>query len=290
MVDIYAFLQTVITGLATGSLIGLGAVGLTLSYGVTRFINLAYGEFLTYAAFTTLGFTLVGLSLPVSGVLAVVVVGGFGVVLARVFFRPFREAGSVPLLIVSLGVGYAVRSLLGIFVGSTEYSYGRPVAAPLTIGELYISKINLLIIGCAVALMFGIHVLLQHTATGRRMRATSGNRELAEISGIDIDGVIRKTWFISSALGALAGIFLAITFPPFRVVLGWLFMPMIFAATLLGGIGRPYGAMLGGLIVGELMSFGTYYVSSSYTRVYAFAVLILVLLFRPEGLFRGEEV
>lgn len=290
MADLNAFVQTVITGLAQGSLIGLGAVGLTLSYGVTRFINLAYGEFLTYAAFATLGFILVGVSLPVAGVIAVVLVGGFGVVMARVFFRPFREAGSVPLLIVSLGVGYAVRSLLGIFVGSTRYSYDRSVASPLTFGELYISKINLLIIGSAVALMFGIHILLQYTTTGRRMRATSSNRELAEISGIDIDSVIRKTWFISAALGALAGIFLAMIFPPFRVVLGWLFMPMIFAATLLGGIGRPYGAMLGGILVGELMSFGTFYISPAYTRVYAFGILIVVLLFRPEGLLRGEEV
>jgi branched-subunit amino acid ABC-type transport system permease component len=290
MVDLISFIQTLITGIATGSLIGLGAVGLTLSYGVTRFINLAFGEFLTYAAFITLGFTAYGLGIPTSAVLAVVLVGIMGIVISRVFFRPFREAGSVPLLIVSLGVGFAVRSLLGIFVGTAGHSFERGVASPLRFGQLYLTKINLFIIVSAIGFMVGLHVLLQHTAVGRRMRATSSNRTLAEISGVNVDSVIRRTWFFSAALGAVAGLYLALTFPPFRVIMGWYFMPMIFAATLVGGIGRPYGAMIGGLIIGVLMQLGTYYLSSSYTRTYAFIALVVVLLVRPEGLFRGEEV
>ena len=204
------FLQTLVFGLIEGSVIAVGAVGLTLSYGVTRFINFAYGEFLAYGAYLT-----------------VFLAGGiFGV--------------SMPL----------------------------PAAA--------------------VATMLAIHFLLQRTMLGKRMRATSGNRSLAEVAGIDTTNVVRQTWFISAAAGALSGVLYAVLFSPFRPGVGFAYLIVIFAATLLGGIGRPYGAMLGAFVIGLAMNFGSTYLSADYTRAYAFLILVGVLLLKPEGIRGGE--
>ena len=209
------FLQAVVFGLVEGSVVSVGAVGLTLSYGVTRFINFAYGEFLAYGAF---------LALFLSGAVA---------------------GGAIPL----------------------------PVAA---------------LVAVSVATMLGVHFLLQRTMLGKTMRATSGNRSLAEVAGIDTDAVIRKTWFISAAAGGLAGILYGVLFAPFRPTFGFGYLIVVFAATLLGGIGRPYGAMLGAVLIGLMISLGSTYLSASYDQAYAFIALVAVLLVRPEGIRGGE--
>ncbi|MFB6268577.1 MAG: branched-chain amino acid ABC transporter permease [Halobacterium sp.] len=286
-------LQTVVFGLIEGSVIAVGAVGLTLSYGVTRFINFAYGEFLTYGAYLTVflagGVLGVSLPLPAAAVVAVVLVGALGVAVSRTFFEPISDRGALPLLITSIGVSFILRNVLQGWVGVSA----RQLPIPLLrrkeyFGLVKLTDLELGVVVAGVVSMLAIHVLLQRTMLGKRMRATSGNRSLAEVAGIDTTNVVRQTWFISAAAGALSGVLYAVLFSPFRPGVGFEYLIVIFAATLLGGIGRPYGAMLGAFFIGLAMNFGSTYLSANYTRAYAFIILVGVLLLRPEGIRGGE--
>lgn len=280
--------QAILFGLVNGSVIAVGAVGLTLSYGVTRFINFAYGEFLTYGAYAALLFTGVGLGMPVATVLAVALVSVLGVAVARGFFTPLRERGPLPLLITSIGVAFILRNLLRAGAGTDARQLPVPLMRPWTFGELHLNPVAGLVLAASVLTMLVVHLLLSRTMLGKKMRATSGNRRLASIAGIDTEGIIRRTWVVSAGTGALAGVLLAVQFPPFRPVMGWNFLLVVFAATLLGGIGKPYGAMVGSLVVGVSMSLGTTFLSADYNMGYAFFILVGVLLVRPEGIAGGE--
>ena len=280
--------QTVLYGLINGSVIAVGAVGLTLSYGVTRFINFAYGEFLTlgaYAALLVVGF---GVGVPVASLVALAVVGLLGVGLARVFYDPLSERGPLPLLITSIGLAFVLRNAVRAVAGTEARQLPVPLVRPWTLGGLRLTPVEAGILLTALATMLVVHLLLTRTMLGKQMRATSGNRQLAAIAGIDTDAVVRRTWFLSSVVGALSGVLLAIQFSPFRPTMGWDFLIVVFAATLLGGIGKPYGAMAGALVVGVAMSLGTRYIATEYTMAYAFVILVGVLLLKPEGIAGGE--
>jgi branched-subunit amino acid ABC-type transport system permease component len=286
-------LQVIIFGLIEGSVIAVGAVGLTLSYGVTRFINFAYGEFLTYGAYLTLFLAggLFGLSmpLPAAAVVAIAIVGGLGVAVSRTFFEPIADRGALPLLITSIGVSFILRNLLQGWVGVDARQLPTPLLRRQEyLGLVQLTDLELGIVVAGVMTMVAIHLLLQHTMLGKRMRATSGNRSLAEVAGIDTTSVVRQTWFVSGAAGALSGVLYAVLFSPFRPGVGFEYLIVIFAATLLGGIGRPYGAMLGAFAIGLAMNFGSTYLSANYTRAYAFLILVAVLLVKPEGIRGGE--
>lgn len=283
------FAQVVVFGLINGSVIAVGAVGLTLSYGVTRFINFAYGEFLTYGAFLALLVaTVSGAPVYVAAVVAIACVGVLGVAIARIFFKPIRGRGPLPLLITSIGVAFLLRNLMRGVAGASPQSLPVPLIRPISVGSVKISPVGIAVFVVSMLAMGVIHLLLTRTMLGRKMRATSGNRQLARVAGIDTDRVIRRTWFVAAAAGGLAGVLLAVQFPPFRPITGWRFLLVVFAATILGGIGKPYGAMIGSLIVGLAMSLGSFYVSGSYTLAYAFGILVAVLLVRPEGIAGGE--
>lgn len=292
LTEVATFLQALVFGLVEGSIIALGAVGLTLSYSVTRFINFAYGEFLAYGAYLTLFVaslgTAVSFPLPVAAAIAAVTVGGIGVAVARVFFRPISGRGALPLLITSIGVGFVLRYTL--FAGATAGARQLPVplVRPIQVFGVGATWIELVVVGVSAVAMLAIHLLLQRTMLGKMMRATSGNRSLAEAAGVDTISVVRKTWFISAAAGGLAGVLYAVLFSPFRPTFGFEYLIIVFAATLLGGIGRPYGAMLGAVLIGFVINLGSTYLSPEYDQAYAFVVLVLVLLFRPEGIRGGE--
>lgn len=284
------FIQSLINGFITGSVIALGAVGLTLSYAVTRFINFAYGEFLTFGAFFAWAAVVAGLALPISAVIGVIGVGLLGILVSLLFYRPIRSRGPIPLLITSIGVALILRSSLRGIVGTRGKQYPIPLIQPFRFDGLFIGKIDTLMVLISFSTIAVIFAILKFTTLGKTMRATSGNRMLTRVSGIDVDQVIRRTWFISAAVGGLAGILLAIRFQPFRPIMGWRFLLVVFAATLVGGIGRPIGAMFGALIIGVTMSVGTTFFASEYTLGYAFIMLVIVLLARPEGILGGEEV
>lgn len=282
--------QTIIFGVTIGSVVAVGAVGLTLSYGVTRFINFAYGDLLTLGAFSA--FFLIrdaGLTLPVAIAISTVLVGLIGVAIARIFYDPLMPRGPFPLLLTSIGVAFVLQNLLRMWFGSNPKRFPVPLERPWTVGDIFIPKAQGRIALVALACMLAIHLLLKYTLLGKMMRAASDNEVLARVSGVNTQRIVRLTWFISSAIAGLAGVLLAVTQVSIRPIMGWSFLLVIFAATLLGGIGSPYGAMLGAIIVGLGLELGTTYIAADYTFAFAFAILVLVLLFRPQGIMGGIE-
>jgi branched-subunit amino acid ABC-type transport system permease component len=277
-----------VNGVVSGAAIGLAAVGLTLSYGVSQFINFAYGEYLTYGAFLTVALGGLGLGIPIAAVLAVLLVGALTAGLAALFFRPLRSEGQIPLLITSFGVAFVMRTALRGYAGTGGRTFGLPLMRPIQLWEIYLPVVDAVVLVVTLVVMLCVYALLYHTLLGKRMRALSGNRTLARIEGIDVDRTTNYSWFVSGTVGALAGVLLALRIQPFKPTLGWEFLLVVFAATILGGIGRPLGAVLGSLIIGLTMSLGSTYLSSSYTVGYAFIVLIVTLLLRPQGILEGE--
>lgn len=281
-------IQTVVYGLAIGGVISVSAVGLTLSYGVTRFINFAYGEFLTLGAYLALLSVSAGLPLALAIPVSVVAVGVAGVVLARLVYDPIMDRGFLPLLVTSVGLAFVLHNLVRMVAGSNPLRFPMPLMRPWRLGGVFLPKEQVLIILIALAAMLLVHLLLRHTMLGKMMRAVSDNTQLARVAGIRARRIRAHTWLISAAIGALGGGLLAITQVTVVPDMGWRFLLVVFAAVLLGGIGSPYGAMIGGLLVGLAMELGSTYVSPDYTYGFAFLILIAVLLARPRGLLGGR--
>lgn len=276
-------------GLITASVLALAAVGLSLQFGVTNYINFAYGEFLTIG--TYLAWTLshvLHLNIYVSMVLAVPIMGVFALLLNRFLLRPFTKKG-VPLLfllVVTFGLSLFLSNLTLAIWGPDFKSLDLPAEVPYAIGPFLFTTSQLAIIGIAVVAMAALHILLTRTEIGKAMRAMSDSVDLAQISGIDTDRITSFTWLLSGCLAGLAGIVLAINITSFQPSFGGEFLFVIFAAVILGGVGSPYGAMLGALVIGLATEMSAVLINSAYKNDVAFALLILALLLRPQGIIR----
>jgi branched-subunit amino acid ABC-type transport system permease component len=276
-------------GLITASVLALAAVGLSLQFGVTNYINFAYGEFLTIATYVawTLSHSL-HLNIYVSMVLAVPIMGVFALLLNRFLLRPFTKKG-VPLLfllVVTFGLSLFLSNLTLAIWGPDFKSLDLPAEVPYALGPFLFTTSQLAIIGIAVVAMAALHILLTRTEIGKAMRAMSDSVELAQISGIDTDRITSFTWLLSGCLAGLAGIVLAINITSFQPSFGGEFLFVIFAAVILGGVGSPYGAMLGALVIGLATEMSAVLINSAYKNDVAFALLILTLLLRPQGIIR----
>jgi len=276
-------------GLITASVLALAAVGLSLQFGVTNYINFAYGEFLTLGAY--LAWTLshgLGLNIWLSVGLATLVTGGFAVLLNHVLLKPFTEKG-VPLrflLVVTFGLSLFLSNLILALWGPNFKSLDLPRESPFAVGPLLFTTSQLTIIGIAVAAMAAVHMLLTRTEIGKAMRAMSDSVDLAQVSGIDTNRITSFTWLLSGCLAGLAGIVLVVNITSFQPSVGGEFLFVIFAAVILGGVGSPYGAMLGALIIGLATEMSAIIINSAYKNDVAFGLLILTLLMRPQGIIR----
>jgi neutral amino acid transport system permease protein len=280
------FLLGVGFGLVTSSIIALSAVALSLQYSVTDVPNFAHGELMTlgaYAAYETQRFTS---SLIVAGLVAVVVGACFGLILNSALLRPFRQAGAkrLVLFIVTIAFGLIVQNILLLVYGGSSRAYILPPSTADKIGPFILTHRDIAVIVLGVIVMLAIHVLLKYTRFGVAQRAVSDNRELARVSGISVNTIIQVTWLISGALGGVAGFVLGATVGSLTPTLGFSFLLVIFAAAIVGGIGKPYGAMAGALIIGLATEVSALYVPADYKEVIAFGILVLVLLVRPQGL------
>jgi branched-chain amino acid transport system permease protein/neutral amino acid transport system permease protein len=297
-------LQLVIIGTIVGSIVGLGAMGLTLSYGVMKFANFAHGDSMALGMF--LAFIIVGdlgwagsnignLSfgwgmIPAIG-LAMAGVAALNVGADLTIYRRLRSrgAGIIAMAIASLGLGIMVRAVIQMIWGSAPQRYSTGINRALTLpGDLKVKPDQFFIVGLTIVVALGLYLLLYRTQLGKAMRATSDNPELAEIAGIDTQRIRLSTWAISGALTALAGVMLAIQ-AQLRFNSGFEFLLPLFAATILGGIGNPWGALLGGLIVGVTQEVSTEWIDPGLKPGVPFVLLILILLVRPRGIF-GSSV
>ena len=301
------FIGLAANGVVYSSIIVLGSIGLSLIYSIAGFANFAHGDTMTVGAYATLiafgaiggvGFSVLGL--PLGFFIALLVGAAVTVAVAliteRIVYKPL-DIGSIGLLITSIGVAFVYRALIQMRYSSDVRRLGidplRPIDALLEYG-IRITEHDLAIVVSAVVLVAGLHVVLQYTDLGRKMRATADNPDLARASGIRTRRVELWTWVIGAGLAGAGGAFLGL-FNQLVPRMGFNELLVIFAAVILGGIGSVYGAMLGGLVIGMVVEMTPILttvgipISSEYGAALAFVIMVLVLLVRPEGI-AGQAV
>lgn len=283
MIDV---LQVALYGLVLGSIIVLGAIGLTLTYGIFNFANFAHGDMMTLGAYFAL-FYRFGLGWPLAvSLVAAMISGAFvSVLIDKLVYRRLRHRGSITLLIASVGVALILRNLIRVFWGPDNHYYRRGIQFPIRWMGLRIKPDHLWILSVALALVILVHLFLRYTKVGKAMRAMADNMDLAMVTGIDTERIVAWTWVIGTALAVAAGFLLGLDTQLFPDM-GWNLLLPIFAAVILGGIGSPYGAMAGGLIIGLTQELSTLFISTAYKPVVAFVIMIVILLIRPDGIFR----
>lgn len=274
-----------ITGLLTASLLALGAIGLSLTFGVARFANVAHPDFMmlgAYAAFTLNA--LLGLPFWPAALLGVVLAVAIGVPAAHIAYDKLPVTGTVQLLIISIGVSFVLRHVVLFAFGSNFLQFGVPLQRPYVWGPVRLTVYQILTLVIAAALGLAVHLLLTRTSLGRVLRAMSDNPVLCEISGADVSRARLTMWTVAVALASIGGILLGLNLV-IQPNMGWDTIIPIFSAVILGGIGNPYGAMAGALVIGLVQEWSTLVVPSAYKEAIAFAVMAVCLMFRPRGLW-----
>ena len=272
-----------------GAMYALLAIGYTMVYGIIKLINFAHGEiFMSGAFFTWYFMSAVGLPLPVSALIGILLATLLGIGVERIAYRPLRNAPRFTVVISVLGMSIFLQNMARIIWGAEfqvfDVTFNTP---PLCIGSVIIPFKKLLVLFTAIVLMVGLGLFVKKTFLGKAMRAAAADREAAEMMGISVNLVVVLTFAIGSAMGAVAGILYAINYSSIDPYMGFNAGMKAFAAAVLGGIGNIYGAMLGGVLLGIFEGVGAGYISSMYRDAIAFSVLILALIFRPQGIL-GE--
>jgi branched-chain amino acid transport system permease protein len=309
-------LQIIADGLVIGSVISLGAIGLTLTFSILRFSNFGHGELLAWGAYFALsalalfgalfdahfgttpakpfGPLSFGWPLLAALALAALAVALLTLLLDAALFKRLRQQGAITLVIASFGAALALRNLLLFFYGGVPryYSQDLQIAVPLlprsVWGGLRITPDQMFVLALTLVTVIAVHLFLSRSTLGRAMRATAMNPQLARVAGIDPERIWRATWVIGAVLAALAGVFAGLTVQ-LRPTLGLDLLLPLFAAAILGGIGSVWGAVLGGLIVGLAESVAVGLVGAEYRAAASFFVLIAILLLRPTGIFAEKS-
>jgi branched-subunit amino acid ABC-type transport system permease component len=273
-------------GLVTASILAVAGVGFTLQFGVTNILNLAYGDIMTASAFIAYLVTSAGVSVWLALVAGAAFGGVFSVLLNRAVYTPFVRRGTrlFGMIIVTISVSLIVQNGLQAIFGASFFSLKMARPAPVHIAGMVFTTVQLAIIGIAVAAMLLIHLLLRYTKLGKAMRATASDPELARNCGIATDRVIDLAWALSGTLCGLAGVILVMNVGAFTDTTGSQFLIPIIAVAVLGGIGQPYGAMLGALVIGIASEVAAAVINPDYKDVVAFVILVIVLLVRPQGI------
>ena len=295
-------------GLLLGVIISVAAVALSLLYSVTRIVNFAHGEIIALGAILTLffsgsvdsrvlfldRFSPLEINFTVSAILAVILCGIFGGLLELLLFRPLRRSnvGNIAVLVVTIGLSIFVRHLYLLFATGKVQNFPLELQRRETYLFFDMTPRNLKVLIAAIMVMSTVGLILSYTKLGKAMRAVRDSEKLANVSGVNSDYIIFITWVFSSMLAGLAGIFQAII-NDVRWNMGFLILLLIFAGTVLGGIGTSFGAMVGGFLIGVLVqiSVGLPFMEGHVEakNAVALAIMILILLFRPQGIFGKKE-
>ncbi len=300
--------QVLVDGLVAGAMIGLGAVGVTLTYAILRFANFAHGEFVSWGAYAALAVSAAlgtlapglarplgpfsfGWSLPLGLLAAAAITALLALAVDGLLFWPLRRRGGAVIILVmaSFGAALTLRNLLEFIFTSAPayYSQALQIALPLGAG-LRATPDQLLALGLALALVAAVHLLLTTTALGRAMRAVAENQQLSGIAGVDVRKVVRTAWALGAGLAAAAGV-MAGLLVQIRPTMGLDLLLPLFAAAILGGIGSVPGAMLAGLIVGLAEAICVAWLGAEWRAAVAFVILVAILMLRPQGLFGRAE-
>ncbi len=295
----HELLQTTVNGLTTGCLYALIALGYSMVYGILKLLNFAHGDLYMVGAY--IGYFVIqwfggpnAVSIPVPLLLAIMVllaavgVGVLGMAIERFAYRPLRDAPRIAPLITALGVSFVLENTVLLLFGGFTRSYSTPTFisfnSGITLDGVRIDSVELMIFGLSFAMMYGLHQLVQRTTLGKSMRAVASDREAAEMLGINVDRTIALTFFIGSAMAGVAGVMSGLAFNQISNTIGFLAGLKAFTAAVVGGIGSIAGSMIGGLLIGLCESFSASYVSSEYTDLIVFGILIATMLLRPTGI------
>ena len=273
-------------GLITASILAIAAVGFTLQFSVTNILNLAYGDIMTACAFCAYLTNHAGLNIWISLLIAALFGAIFSMLLNRFIYFQFVRRGTrlFAMIIVTIAVSLIIQNLLLAIFRPTFFSYQASPGPSYDFGSMVFTGSQLTIIGIAVAAMLCVHLLLTQTKLGKAMRATATNPALARSCGVATDRVIDAAWLTSGALCGVAGVVLVLNTATFSETTGAGFLVPIIAAAVLGGIGQPYGAMLGAVTIGLATEVAAAVINPAYKDMVAFGILIAVLLLRPQGI------
>jgi branched-chain amino acid transport system permease protein len=283
------FWQQMVNALNLGAMYSMLAIGYTMVYGIVKLINFAHGEIFMCGAFFTWWFmTSFAIPFPIAALMGIMMSTVLGIGVERIAYRPLRNAPRFAVIISVLGMSIFLQNMARIIWGAESQTFDVDFdVAPIIIGNVVIPIKKVFILATSFVLMVFLGLYVKKTFIGKAMRATAADPEAAEMMGININAVIVLTFAIGSAMGAVAGILFAINYNSIDPFMGFNAGLKAFTAAVLGGIGNIYGAMIGGILLGLFEGIGAGYISSMYRDAFAFGVLILVLIFRPEGLL-GE--
>ena len=283
-------MQILFNSAVTGTLYLIGAVGLSITYGLSGFPNFAHAEFLTFGAF--IGYSVanqLGLGLPLAFIIASLTTGGVGVLCYRGIFQPLAKRGAttIHLMIASIALGFIIRYSIGAGWGWTPL-YFTTTWSTFDVGPLRVTGLWLWLILTATGLALTMHLVLMRTKMGKAIRASASNSELALASGINVDRVILITWFIGASLAAIAGMFRGANTQVWPMT-GWDIILPIFAVVILGGIGNYYGAIVAAFVIGLTENIGVVVLTNlglatEYRMALAFLIIIITLIVKPQGL------
>jgi branched-chain amino acid transport system permease protein len=283
------FLQFLFSGVTVGATYALAALGFTLIYNASNVINFAQGEFIMLGGMLAVLFTQAGLPLPVALILAIIVPAIVGVVLEKVAIEPVKGAETVTLIIITIGASLVIRGLVQVFLGKATHSLPAFSGdTPIEILGATLMPQSLWVLGVTALVVVALWYFFNRTLQGKAMLATSFNRLAAELVGINTSWVLFMSFAMSAALGALGGILvtpITLTSYDAGIMLGL----KGFVAAVVGGLGSGLGAVLGGLLVGVLEAMGAGYISSNYKDAMPFVLILLILFFKPRGLFGGTS-
>lgn len=278
-----------INGLSAGSIYALVAVGYSMVFGVLQMHNFSHGDTLMFGTYTALALILAGFPLVAAIPLAIAVGGLFGFVIERLVFRPTRGVNRMVPTVGAIGVALIIRNTAQSIWGTTTLPF--PVAVPsktYEIAGIGVSSTQIFVLAAAAGLMMLTHLFVRHTLMGKAMRAVQQDIDAAGYMGIPVNRVIAMVYVLGGTLAVCAGILFSINYNTVFLMMGFSAMVKGFIAAVIGGIGNLQGAFLGGLLLGAIEALAAGYISSSYRDAIAFAVLILVLMVRPQGLMGAK--
>lgn len=300
-----------IPGLVLGCIYALGAIGITLTFGILRFANFAHGEIMMSGAYITWTLMAIagGAGLALHPLVALVPASFLVILLFlgtdKFFYKPFRKEDTIKVVMASFGMMLIIRSAVQVIWGPNQITFVSGIARPnawltevsANLGfQLIMPNKHLWIFAGTIVLVVALGYLLNRTRIGKAMRAVSDSPDLAHVTGINVDKVIRATWIVGGVCATAAGVFLVMDTQTLETTMGFRMLLPMFAAAILGGIGKPYGAVFGGLVIGLAEELSAYpwigtapLLSPGYKTGVAFAIMVIMLIVRPQGLFKGRS-
>jgi branched-subunit amino acid ABC-type transport system permease component len=277
-------------GLVTASIVALASVAFSLQFSVTTTPNFAHGELLTAGAYGALMGQLLAHNLVVEVIMAMASGAIVASVMNFAILQPFLRAGAkrLTIFLVTVSIGLVIQNGILMAFGGAPSAYQLPAYRLNQVGPFLWTSLDESIMLGTVAVLLLLHVMLRYTKFGKSLRAVSDNPQLARVTGINTPAVIQLTWAIDGTLAGFAGFVLAAYVGAITPTIGFSFLVVVFAASVIGGLGRPYGTLVGALLIGVAMEVSATYIPAEYKTSVAFALLILTLLVRPSGIFSTQ--